>query len=163
MMTRDLKMLSDRRLAPLAEVVTALKRGLGDNLVAVVIFGSRARGEASETSDWDMLIIARHLPEKVFKRHLWLKSLLPEDWRGKVAIIAKTPDEFTASLPPLFLDIALDGVVLYDPRGYLAEKLTQLRRLIGKHGLRREAVQRDLTWQWQRFPGFGWSLEWEAI
>jgi hypothetical protein len=161
-MTRDLKTLSDSRFAPLTEVITALKHSLGDNLVAVVVFGSRARGEACETSDWDLLLIARHLPEKVFQRHLWLKSLLPVDWRGQATIIAKTPEEFTASLPPLFLDIALDGIVLYDPSGYLVEKLTQLQRLIGKRGLHREAAQRDLTWQWQRFPGFGWSLEWEA-
>jgi hypothetical protein len=125
-------------LAPLAEVVAALDRALGDDLVGVAIFGSRARG------------------------HLWLKSLLPADWRGQVTILGKTPEEFTASLPPLFLDIALDGVVLHDPDGYLKEKLDRLKRLIAEQGLRREVVRRDMTWHWERFPGFGWSLQWEA-
>lgn len=36
----------------LTEVVTALKQGLGDQLVAVLLFESRARGEADEASDW---------------------------------------------------------------------------------------------------------------
>jgi hypothetical protein len=130
--------------------------------VAVVLFGSRARGEADEASDWDLLVIARHLPDKVLERHLWLKSTLPVAWRGCTAILAKTLLEFEARLPALYLDIALDGIVLYDTNEYVTERLARLRRLIQKQGLRRESVQRDLIWRWQQFPGFNWSLEWEA-
>jgi hypothetical protein len=56
----------------------------------------------------------------------------------------------------------LDGIVLYDPEGYAAERLGRLRALLDQRGLRREANQRDLTWHWQKFPGFNWSLEREA-
>jgi uncharacterized protein len=59
-----------------------LKGGLGDKLIAVVLFGSRARGDANEDSDWDLLLIARDLPERVLRRHLWLKGMLPVVWRG---------------------------------------------------------------------------------
>jgi predicted nucleotidyltransferase len=147
--------------APLAEVVAALDRALGDDLVGIALFGSRARGDAGEESDWDLLVIAYSLPKRAFQRHLWLKSLLPTEWRGQVTILGKTPQEFTASLPPLFLDIALDGVVLYDRDGYLKEKLDRLKRLIAERGLRREIVELDMTWRWREFPGFGWSLQWE--
>lgn len=34
-------------------VIESLRAGLGDNLVAVVLFGSRARGEAGPESDWE--------------------------------------------------------------------------------------------------------------
>jgi hypothetical protein len=146
----------------LTEVVTALRQGLGQDLVAIVLFGSRARGEAEEASDWDLLLVARNLPEAAFQRHLLLKRLLPPAWRGQTAILAKTPPEFKARLPDLFLDIALDGIVLHDLDGYMAGRLARLKRLIEKHGLRRERVQDSLTWRWQRFPGFGWSLKWEA-
>lgn len=143
-------------------VIDALKQALSDNLVAVVLFGSRARGEADENSDWDLLVIARHLPEKPFKRHLYLKKMLPDIWRGQVAILAKTPEEFEAYLPSLFLDIALDGSILYDSDGYIADRLNRVQRLIQRYGLQREQSGTELIWRWQSFPGFDWSLEWET-
>ena len=148
--------------ALLVETVEALKRQMGSRLVAVVLFGSRARGEAQEDSDWDLLVLAHDLPPRFFQRHRLLRQALPAAGRGGISLLAKTPQEFEASLPALFLDIALDGIVLHDSDGYLHGKLAQLRRLIGAKGLRRERVGRDLVWQWQKFPGFGWALEWEG-
>lgn len=146
----------------LGPVIDALREGLGDRLLAVVLFGSRARGDADAGSDWDLLVVARDLPQRPFRRHLFLKRLLPPEWRGQVAILAKTPEEFDAYLPPVFLDIALDGVVLYDAQGYMAKRLAALRRLIRKQGLRRVQAGRDLVWQWKRLPGLDWSLEWKT-
>lgn len=147
----------------LDEVVAALKRGLGDRLIAVVLFGSHARGEAEAESDWDLLVLARDLPARVFPRHRFLKQMLPAMWRGSISVLAKTPTEFEASVPALYLDIALDGVILYDPTGYAEEKLAQLRALIREKGLRREQMGRDFAWQWAEFPGFDWSLEWDEV
>lgn len=155
-------MMSSQDRIAIQEVVTALGQALGRRLLAVILFGSRARGEATETSDWDLLVIARELPTQTLARHILLKNALPVQWRAQVAIIGKTPDEFGATLPALYLDIALDGIVLYDPTGYAAERLARLRGLLDQRGLRREADHRDLTWHWQKFPGFNWSLEWEA-
>ncbi len=145
----------------LEPVVEALREGLGDRLIAVVLFGSRARGEADADSDWDLLVIARYLPQKPFQRHLFLKQLLPPEWRGQVAILAQTPEEFEAYLPALFLDVALDGVILYDSRDYMAKRLAGLRRLIREQGLRRVRMGRDLVWNWERPPRPDWSLDWE--
>lgn len=142
-------------------VIAALEQGLGDELVAIVLFGSRARREADKSSDWDLLLIAEDLPQKPFPRHLHLKQMLPPLWRGKVALVAKTPEEFESYLSDLFLDIALDGVILYDTDDYMAERLGHLRQLIEEQGLRREQRGRELLWRWEEFPGFDWSLEWE--
>jgi len=147
----------------LQEVVKALHQGLGNDLVAVVLFGSRARGEATEASDWDLLVIARHLPSTPLQRHFQLKMLLPVEWRGQVSLLSRTPAEFEPHLSSLMLDIALDGIVLYDPEGYAAQRLTALQRLITTRGLHREQVGRDFVWKWERFPGFNWSLEWKEV
>lgn len=155
--------LSPERESFLDEVVEALKQELGERLIAVVLFGSHARGEAEAKSDWDLLVLARDLPARVFPRHRFLKKMLPAMWRGSISVLAKTPTEFEASVPALYLDIALDGVILYDPTGYAEEKLGQLRALIREKGLRREQTGRDFAWQWTEFPGFNWTLDWDEV
>lgn len=143
------------------QAVAALQAALGDRLMAVVLFGSRARGDARETSDWDLLVIAEGLPEKMFERHLFLKGLLPSDCRGAISLLAKTPEEFESHLASLYLDIALDGQILYDPRGYAHQRLASLRRLISKAGLYRERTEAGDVWRWQKQPSGPWELEWE--
>ncbi len=76
-----------------------------------------------------------------------------------VAVPARTPAEIERWLTSLMLDIALDGVVLYDREGYAERRLAALRRLIERRGLRRERVGKDLVWRWEKFPGFDWELE----
>jgi predicted nucleotidyltransferase len=76
------------------QIVSALRDGLGNRLVAVVLFGSRARGEASDSSDWDMLIIVESLPRRIFERRKTLLQSLPPRYRGAISMLAKTPEEF---------------------------------------------------------------------
>jgi predicted nucleotidyltransferase len=140
-------------------VVSGLGEGLGDDLVAVVLFGSRAR----EGSDWDFLVVARNLPERTLERAFRLKKKLPPLYRGEVSLLAKTPEEFVSGLPDLYLDIALDGVILYDTDEYMAKHLGFLRALIRRKGLSRHKDGHDLIWRWEEPPGLDWSLEWEEI
>jgi uncharacterized protein len=141
-------------------VVEALCQGLGDRLLAVVLFGSRARGDANQTSDWDMLVIAQNLPEKPFARRLYLKQLLPLSCRGAVSILARTPTEFKAHLPSLYLDIALDGRVLHDPTGYVTREMVALKLLMKQVGLYREKTSAGEIWRWQTEPTPDWHLAW---
>jgi predicted nucleotidyltransferase len=143
------------------QAIVALQKTLGDHLIAVVLFGSRARGEASLESDWDLLVIAKGLPEKPFERHLFLKRTLPSSCRGVISLLARTPEEFEVNLPPLYMDIALDGQIIYDPHMYAAERLGALRRLIEKMGLYRERTEAGDVWHWQKEPSGPWTLEWK--
>jgi predicted nucleotidyltransferase len=143
-------------------VVSGLREGLG-GLVSVVLFGSRARGEAREGSDWDFLVVARNLPEGTLERVFRLKKMLPPFCRGEASLLAKTPEEFVAGLPDLYLDIALDGMILHDTDKYMAKRLESLRTLIRRKGLRREKEGGDLVWRWEQPPGPDWSLEWEEV
>jgi predicted nucleotidyltransferase len=148
------------RLAALAPVVEALSNGLGNDLLAVVLFGSQARGEATPESDWDLLVIARNLPSKTLARHFALKVMLPEAWRGRISLLAKTPQEFGSCLPALYLDIALDGIVLFDPQEYITPRLEWIRRQIQLYRLERQRLGRDLMWHG---TPFAWSPKWEAF
>jgi predicted nucleotidyltransferase len=142
-------------------VVSKLREGLGGDLVVVVLFGSRARGEAREGSDWDVLVIANGLPGRTLERAIRLKRMFPPEYRGEVSLLAKTPEEFMSNLPDLYLDIALDGVVLYDVDGYVAKRLRFLKALIQRKGLQREREGGDLMWR--QPTASNWSLEWEEI
>lgn len=141
------------------QAITALQKALGDRLLAVILFGSRARGEVSPDSDWDLLVIAEGLPERLFERHMFLKRLLPPGCRGAVSLIARTPEELEAHLPSLFLDIAVDGKILYDPRAYAARRLATLRQLIEESGLYRQRTEAGDVWQWKKEPCGPWALK----
>ncbi|MFB3764604.1 MAG: hypothetical protein ACE14P_05080 [Methanotrichaceae archaeon] len=65
------------------------------------------------------------------------QNILPQNWRGRISVLAKTREEFEAVLPPLYLGIALDGLILYDPQNYAATQLQKFRRLIQSKDLRR--------------------------
>ena len=64
----------------LKPMLLTLQEQLGERLVAIVLFGSRARNEAKVESDWDLLLIADYLPQKALDRHLFVKQLLPIQW-----------------------------------------------------------------------------------
>ena len=59
MKTRNGKRLPD---AFLDTVIARIRNVLGENLVAIVLFGSYAKGIAREASDLDLLVVARVLP-----------------------------------------------------------------------------------------------------
>lgn len=141
-------------------VVEALSRGLEKRLISVVLFGSRARGDSSAASDWDLLVIAQDLPVRLFARRLYLKGMLPASCRGAISILARTPDEFRAQLPSLYLDIALDGRILYDSGGYVAGELAELRELMLQVGLYREKTPAGDMWRWQGEPSTDWRQRW---
>jgi len=51
--------LGERERRALKTFLTRLQRGLGENLVRVILFGSKARGAAKRGSDIDLLVIVQ--------------------------------------------------------------------------------------------------------
>lgn len=142
----------DERLVP-EIVVAGLQEGLGDALVAAVLYGSRARGTAHQDSDWDVLVIARDLSDRALQRHVVLKRMLPSAVRGLVSVYARTPEEIGANwpLPSLFHDIAVDGQIWYDASGFAARWLVATRQAIELRGWHRENTPFGDLWR-QRMP-----------
>jgi predicted nucleotidyltransferase len=146
--------------AILFQLVMALQEGLGERLVAVVLYGSRARDQAREASDWDLFVIATDLPARLWERHLLLKRFLPALYRGAVSLLAKTPQEFEKKIFSLYLDIAQDGKILFDPQGYAHRRLAALQRLMAETGLYRKESRGGQVWRWQQKPRQPWELQW---
>lgn len=139
-----------------------LAGALGDRLVAVVLFGSVARGDAGAGSDVDLLIVARDLPEGQFAR----KGLLAaadlafeadvaaaeaEGVEVRLARLVRTPEE-AARVIPLYLDMTEDAVLLLDRGGFFAGVLDRLRASLRRYGAKR--VRLGSTWYWDLKPDF---------
>ena len=55
----------------LLPLVESLREAMGENLIAVMLFGSRARGKTKKASDWDIFILAHSLPLAPMKRYAY--------------------------------------------------------------------------------------------
>lgn len=147
----------------LDNAVAWLKSILGGRLVAVVLYGSRARRDHRPGSDYDLLVIAEDLPDDIIERDRFFYQR-----RGAlsalISLVAKSPQLFERHLPSLYLDIAIDGKILYDPQGYAEKKLARIRDIIEDAGLYREAIpDAGFLWDWQELPPPGWwSIEWDT-
>lgn len=145
----------------LQEITSNLKAGFGKNLWGVVLFGSAARGE--QARDIDILIITDNLPQKFMDRMRYIKELIPSHLRGGVSIIAKTKEEFENSFPSYYLDIGIDGIILYEKNHYLTDKLNCIKELIQSSGLRRKRINGSFIWQWTNPPASTWKIDWSGV
>jgi len=97
------------------ELLLSIQKKLKGQLRALVLYGSSARGEIKEGSDIDLYIIADGLPDDRVERSLYLARLVAEcGFERKISLRGKRPEELNDILP-LYLDIAEDGLILYDP------------------------------------------------
>lgn len=148
-------------LAPAREAAERLASGLGERLLGVALFGSRARTGGREGNDWDLLVIARDLPGDFDGRYGLLREATA-GIRGPLQFYAWTQEEFEGPrFPPSFLDIGLDGIVLFEQGDYLTRRLARIRGIIEEARLVRLP---NLIWTWRdRKPPPGkWAVDWEG-
>jgi hypothetical protein len=131
---------------------------MGERLVSMVLFGSLARGDARETSDIDLVIVAEGFPRSLSDRRRPLldawsqvrseRGLDTVEWN----LVTKTPEE-ARHHSPLYLDIVEDGVLLYDRDGFFATILETMRGRMRALGSRRVYLP-DQSWYWDLKPNF---------
>jgi predicted nucleotidyltransferase len=146
-------MLSAGLEADLNAYVAALERRLGTDLVSVVLFGSRARGDAGAESDIDVLVIARGLPRNRFERYAGLHDVarqVSREFAIAVAPILLTVEE-AQQVKPYYLGILGGHVILRDEGGFFAGVLDRLQARLAELGSRRY-VDRDGYEYWDLKP-----------
>lgn len=118
--------------------VESLLHRFGENLEAVVLFGSHARGKAAELSDIDFFVVVQDLPKEPMKRrYIVYDALTPvlRKFKREVSVIEAEAKEIGKRITPLLINIAHDGVILYDKTGKIASLFARIREAVKKAGL----------------------------
>jgi predicted nucleotidyltransferase len=123
----------------LRRYIALLQRRWGPDLVSVVLFGSRARGEAKPGSDIDLLVIVRGLPRRRWDRYAGMRDLareISEEFGDAVTPILLTPEE-AREVKPYYLGMLSGHIILHDVGDFFASVLERLRRRLAELGARR--------------------------
>lgn len=147
----------------LSKTVSLYQSSLGEDLVSLVLFGSRARKDGQDSSDHDLLLVAKNLPPRGLKRIEFVRKPLLSERLGSCSVFALTPQEVDRDITPLLLDISLDGIVLLD-RNYIEPRLSRIKRILEKKGLRRRKIGDSFCWRWDNPPPPGrWEISWNDL
>ncbi len=109
-MTKQADLIMDQVVQ---EFASALRERLGSRVRQILLFGSRARGEAREGSDYDMLVIVDRRSPEVRSTILEVESQLMDRYGVLVTTVLRSEEEWRhAQGFPLASNIAREGVSL---------------------------------------------------
>lgn len=93
-----------------------VKRRFPDNVTQVVLFGSRARGNARRSSDYDVAVFVRTLGNRRDVDHALADIAYPHILSGVHIRALSLPDAYLAAphLSPLSMNIVREGIEVTD-------------------------------------------------
>lgn len=152
--------------------VRLLRERLGDDLRAVVLYGSVARGTARPESDVDLLIVWREAPENYVARLKTIMEVAKALQDGPTARLREKglPQPYLSYLVLsedeadmnryLYLDMVDEAILLHDPDGFFARRLRRLQERLVQLGARRVWLP-DGSWYWDLKPDLELGEEFE--
>ncbi|MDD2676046.1 MAG: nucleotidyltransferase domain-containing protein [Methylacidiphilaceae bacterium] len=155
-----------RKLLPFC--VEACREIYGEGLLALLLFGSVARGNARFDSDLDLLVIAERLPPRRRERFNAFsgravapleqarEALFSRGYPAEISWIFRTPEELREGAP-FFLDLPEEAVILCERGRFASEFLRRIRRMREREGARRIRLAGEECWDF-RGPGGKGSL-----
>lgn len=126
-------------------VVSVIRRAFGEDVQGVVLFGSSVRHERRKSSDIDLLIALR-AKRKVDRSlyHLWDESVGPLLHESYSPQFSHFPN--LQEVSSLWLEIAVEGEVLFDANGLLKDSLRQVREKIAEGEYQRKLSHGHPYW-----------------
>jgi hypothetical protein len=145
-------------------VLQALTQAFAERLKTIVLFGSRARGEARPESDHDLFVVIEDLPGDILDRNRLVRlPLLPviAHLPGSISLVAKTPQEVDQNLTPLLFDVCLDGICLYG-EAYFDPYRRRALAAKDQAGLHRKRIGGEWVWRFPKVPAHSWEITWQG-
>jgi len=123
--------LTKKEKEALEEFVEACKKKFKENLVSIVLFGSRVKGYARKDSDYDLLIIAKNLPG--IKERLNLleeeENKIWDKYKIKISSLLLEEEEIFSPVNPLLFGL-LSGYKVLFGKGNFKKNLQQAKTWI---------------------------------
>ncbi|MFN3603397.1 MAG: HEPN domain-containing protein, partial [Leptonema sp. (in: bacteria)] len=126
----------------LQEIISRIRdtlKNLPFNIISAAIYGSWAKGMQREDSDLDILVVSNQIHPKKHKRGkeiAQIKEKIPLSI--PLDILLLTSDECISNFRnhnPLFLDIAVEGIILLDNDDFLKNLMEETREYIEYRGI----------------------------
>lgn len=136
----DHEMDEDARLRE--KVVNEATKEFGSDFLALILFGSRARGDSTDSSDTDLLIVLDGaIP---VRRDLYRKwtTMLPQN----ISIHFSHLPQTAKSAGSLWLECALDGEILYGVDARVSRMLGRIRDRITSGQVVRKLTHGQAFW-----------------
>ena len=148
-------------LALAERVVGVYRAALGNDLVAVAMFGSVARGAAGPESDLDLYVVTRTRVSALLDPRLdtaqegihqsaEYQALVREGYTPEPMPVFHTIEHLRKH-PWILLDISHHGRILHDCDGVLGRELEAVRHRLAELGAKR-IEQPDGSWYWDLKP-----------
>ena len=125
----------------LQSMIQSLQEEFGEDLRAVAVFGSQARGTATPGSDIDLLVVIQGLVRDWQSIHrledAW--SRRGRRWGKRFQIVLASPEDVEDSVEgaaPLMLEIYNAHQVVFDQNGFLRDGMIRMARLMRERGIR---------------------------
>jgi len=132
------------------EVSSSLPEWLLEKLKAIILFGSVARGENSDGSDLDFLVLVEGLSGTPVERsrvvYKGFRTIRQKSKRDTSIVVATLAEMKTVT--PFIINVAFDGIVLYDVDGEALEILNRVKESVRQAGLERYRTSDG---------GYGWK------
>jgi len=135
----------------LIEYSSKLLHLLGGPLRGILVFGSVAKGAAKplETalSDIDLIVVLQDLPPLSERMRMYMSWVLEYRFPSLIQPVLMTPGELNEHVKARagwIMDALCDGIILYDPDGFVAAAKENLLRELREKGVKRTTV----GWVW---------------
>jgi predicted nucleotidyltransferase len=106
--------LTEKEKQAVKELIDELKKLYGDNLSRVILYGSKARGDATEDSDIDIMIVLKDVKDKSKELEKVIKLTTEIDFRYEtlISVTLQSEEEYLKKRSPLLLNVRKEGIVL---------------------------------------------------